>query len=344
MKYKVLGNSGLMVSTLCLGTMTFGGKGKGLYEMVGTLEQPAVDELVKRAVDAGINFIDTANVYAEGRSEELTGQAIRNLGLKRDDLVIATKVCAAMGKGVNDQGLSRKHIMQQVEASLKRLQTDYIDLYQAHNWDPLVPLEETLRAMDDLITSGKVRYIGGSNYMGWYMMKAQAVAGKYQLHPYIAMQSHYSIATRELERDVIPALQDQKVGLMVWSPLCAGLLSGKYQRNGATTDAGRYQKVSFIPVDTERAFNILDVLHTMAAEKGTTVAQLALAWLLHQPVVTSVIIGANKLSQLEDNLLAVNVRLSAAELQQLDEVSRLSVEYPGWITGWRDHSFVKENS
>jgi len=336
MKYKVLGNSGLMVSTLCLGTMTFGGKGKGVYEMVGTLEQPAVDEQIKRAVDAGINFIDTANIYAEGRSEELTGQAIRNLGLKRDDLVLATKVCAPTGKGVNDQGLSRKHIMQQVEASLKRLQTDYIDLYQAHNWDPLVPLEETLRAMDDLISSGKVRYIGGSNHMAWYLMKALAVADKHGLHSYISMQSHYSIATRELERDVVPALLDQNVGLMVWSPLCAGLLSGKYQRNGETTEAGRYQHHSFIPVDTARAFNILDVLHVMAADKGTSVAQLSLAWLLHQPAVSSVIIGANKMSQLEDNLGAVDVTLTPEELKQLDEVSKLAVEYPGWIAYRRD--------
>jgi len=334
MKYKVLGNTGLTVSTLCLGTMTFGGK--GIYQVVGTLGQTAVDELFKRAVDVGINFIDTANIYSEGMSEELTGQAIRNLGLKRDDLVIATKVCAAMGPGVNDRGLSRKHIMQQVEASLKRLNTDYIDLYQAHAYDPVVPLEETLRAFDDLVTSGKVRYIGASNNGAWHLMKALACAEKYKLQPYISMQSHYSIATRELEREIIPALTDQNVGLMVWSPLCAGLLSGKYKRNGEAIEAGRYKQYSFIPVDTERAFNILDVLHAMAAEKGTTVAQLSLAWLLHQPAVTSVIIGANKLSQLDDNLQSIDVQFTAEELQKLDEVSKLSVEYPNWIFNWRN--------
>ncbi|SHL94799.1 aldo/keto reductase [Chitinophaga sp. CF418] len=334
MKYKVLGNTGLTVSSLCLGTMTFGGK--GIYQVVGTLGQSAVDELFKRAVDAGINFIDTANVYSEGMSEELTGQAIRNLGLKRDDLVIATKVCAAMGPGVNDKGLSRKHIMQQVEASLKRLNTDYIDLYQAHAYDPVVPLEETLRAMDDLVTSGKVRYIGASNNAAWHLMKALACAEKHNLQPYISMQSHYSIATRELEREVIPALTDQQVGLMVWSPLCAGLLSGKYKRNGESTEAGRYKQYSFIPVDTERAFNILDVLEVMAVEKGATVAQLSLAWLLHQPAVTSVIVGANKLSQLDDNLQSVNVQFTSEELQRLDEVSKLPVEYPNWIFDWRN--------
>ncbi|MCF6406176.1 aldo/keto reductase [Chitinophaga filiformis] len=334
MKYKVLGNTGLAVSTLCLGTMTFGGK--GIYQVVGTLGQPEVDKLFKRAVDAGINFIDTANIYSEGMSEELTGQAIRNLGLKRDDLVIATKVCAAMGAGLNDKGLSRKHIMQQVEASLKRLNTDYIDLYQAHAYDPVVPLEETLRAMDDLITSGKVRYIGASNNGAWHLMKALACAEKHNLHAYISMQSHYSIATRELEREVIPALVDQRVGLMVWSPLVAGLLSGKYKRNGESTEEGRYKKFSFIPVDTERAFNILDVLQEMAAEKGSTVAQLSLAWLLHQPAVTSVIIGANNLSQLDDNLQSVNVQFTAEELQRLDDVSRLPVEYPNWIFDWRN--------
>jgi aryl-alcohol dehydrogenase-like predicted oxidoreductase len=333
MNYKVLGNTGLSVSTLCLGTMTFGGK--GIFEKVGTLDQPAVDELFKRSVDAGINFIDTANVYSYGLSEELTGQAIRNLGLKRDDLVIATKVCGVMGAGVNEKGLSRKHIIEQVEGSLMRLKTDYIDLYQAHAYDPLTPLEETLRAMDDLVKSGKVRYIGASNNTAWHLMKALTVSEKYNLNSYISMQSHYSIATRELEREVIPALKDQKVGLMVWSPLVAGLLSGKYKRNGESTDPGRYQQASFIPFDKERAFNILDVLESMTAAKGATVAQLSLAWLLHQPAVTSVIIGANKMSQLDDNLGSVNVQFTAEELKRLDEVSKLTVEYPHWVLDWR---------
>ncbi len=332
MKYKVLGNTGLSVSALCLGTMTFGGK--GIFQMAGTLDQPQVDEVFKRSVDAGINFIDTANMYSEGLSEELTGQAVRNLGLKRDDLVIATKVCGTMGPGVNEKGLSRKHIMEQVDGSLRRLKTDYIDLYQAHAYDPVTPLEETLRAMDDLIKSGKVRYIGASNNTAWHLMKALACSERNNLHSYVSMQSHYSIATRELEREMIPALLDQKVGLMVWSPLVAGVLSGKYKRNGESTDPGRYQQYSFIPFDKERAFNILDVLESMAAAKGATVAQLSLAWLLHQPAVTSVIIGVNKMSQLDDNLQSVNVQFTEEELKTLDEVSKLTVEYPHWILNW----------
>jgi len=333
MKYKVLGNTGLTVSTLCLGTMTFGGK--GIFEKVGTLGQAEADLLVKRSVDAGINFIDTANLYSEGMSEVITGQAIRNLGLKRDDLVIATKVCGVMGTGPNEKGLSRKHIMYEVEASLKRLGTDYIDLYQAHNIDPIMPVEETLRAFDDLVKSGKVRYIGASNYGGWHLMKALAIADKKNLTPYVSMQSLYSLATRELEREVIPVLKDQNVGLMVWSPLVGGLLSGKYKRDKQAA-GGRLDVISFIPFDQDRAYNILDVLHEMAAQKGATVAQLALAWLLHQDVVTSVIVGANKMSQLEDNLGAIDVVFTAEELKQLDEVSKLTVEYPGWIHGWRN--------
>lgn len=334
MKYKLLGNTGLTVSTLCLGTMTFGGK--GLYERLGNLDQGEADAMLKRSVDAGINFIDTANVYSDGQSEEITGKAIRNLGLKRDDLVLATKVCGAMGTGPNDKGLSRKHIMREVEASLKRLDTDYIDLYQVHNIDPIMPVEETLRALDDLVKSGKVRYIGASNYGGWHLMKALAIADKKNLTPFISMQSLYSLATRELEREVVPVLKDQNVGLMVWSPLCGGLLSGKYKRNKEESTPGRLDGGSFIPYDAARAYNILDVLHEMSASKGASVAQLALAWLLHQPVVTSIIVGASKLTQLEDNIGAVDVDFTAEELKQLDEVSKLTVEYPGWIHGWRN--------
>jgi aryl-alcohol dehydrogenase-like predicted oxidoreductase len=354
MKYNLLGSTGLKVSELCLGTMTFGGK--GWAKMIGTLDQAAVDTIVKRSIDAGINFIDTANVYSEGWSEELTGQSIKNLGLNRDDLVLATKVRGQMGQGPNDSGLTRKHILRQVEASLKRLGTDYIDLYQIHSFDPLTPWQETMWALDDLVKSGKVRYIGASNVAAWQLAQALDFAAYTRVASFISLQAYYTIAGRDLEREVIPLLNDQKVGLLVWSPLAGGFLSGKYKRedfkqggSGAAGNAGasgssgggsesgaagRRTGFDFPPVDKDRAFDILDVLHPMAQSKGVSVAQLALAWLLHQPAVTSVIIGANKMEQLEDNLASINVQFSTEDLQRLDEVSRLPLEYPGWMLEW----------
>ncbi|MBS1607009.1 MAG: aldo/keto reductase [Bacteroidetes bacterium] len=328
MKYNLLGNTGMRVSELCLGTMTYGGVGR--FAPIGSLGQDAVDEQVRAAVDAGVNFIDTANVYSFGVSEELTGRAIRNLGLRRDDLVLATKVFRPMGQGPNDEGLSRKHIFREAEASLKRLQTDYIDLYQIHAFDPLTPLEETLDVMNDLVRSGKVRYIGASNLAAWQLMKALAHSSYHGLSRFVSLQAYYSVASRELERELIPLLLDQKVGLMIWSPLAGGLLSGKYKR-GQAPDQGRLSGFDIIPVDKEKAFDIVDVLRTMAEAKGFSVAQLALAWLLHQQAVSSVIIGANKMEQLVANLDSVNVVFTAEELARLDEVSRLSPEYPGWI-------------
>ena len=329
MKYNTLGNTGLLVSELCLGTMTFGGK--GYWTAIGQVGQEHVDQLVKRSVDAGINFIDTANVYSEGLSEEMTGQAIRNLGLKRDELVIATKVRGQMGEGPNQTGLSRGHIFHQVEESLRRLNTDYIDLYQIHGFDPLVPLEETLRALDDIVRSGKVRYIGCSNLAAWHIMKALAYSEHRGLAKFISLQAYYTVAGRDLERELIPLLLDQQVGLMVWSPLAGGLLSGKYKRDEDGPEGSRRVEFDFPPVNKDRAFDILDAMHPMAEKKGITVARLALAWLLHQPAVTTVIIGAKKMEQLEDNLAAVEVTLSEDELQQLDEVSQLPPEYPQWM-------------
>jgi aryl-alcohol dehydrogenase-like predicted oxidoreductase len=331
MKYNVLGNTGLRVSEICLGTMTFGGE--GIFRDVGTLGQPEADALVRQAVEAGVNFIDTANMYSAGRSEEMLGQALRNLGLSRDALVLATKVRAATGSGPNDVGLSRKHILQEVEASLDRLQTDYIDLYQIHASDPLTPVEETLRVLDDLVRSGKVRYIGASNVSAWALMKALDVSFYKGLARYASLQAYYSLASRELEREIVPLLEDQRVGLLVWSPLAAGLLSGKYTRENTGKAGGRRDKVAFPLVDTERAFAILDVLRPMAEAKGTSVAQLSLAWLLHQLVVSSVIVGANNPEQLADNLGATRVQFTPEELNQLDPVSSFSPEYPGWIIG-----------
>lgn len=329
MKYNLLGNTGLKVSELCFGTMTFGGK--GMFSVIGNLGQQAADELIKQAVDGGINFIDTANVYSEGMSEEITGQAVRNLGLNRDELVIATKVRGKMGEKPNDIGLTRKHIMQQADASLKRLKMDYIDLYQIHSYDPQTPVEETIRALDDLVRSGKVRYIGASNMAAWQLMKALGYSTYNHMEKFVSLQAYYTIAGRDLERELIPLLNDQKLGLMVWSPLAGGLLSGKYNRNEEKKEGGRRANFDFPPVNKERAFDIIDVLTPMAEAKKASVAQLSLAWLLHQQAVTSVIIGANKTEQLADNLKSVDVKFTAEELQQLDTASKLSAEYPGWM-------------
>lgn len=328
MKYNLLGNTGLKVSELCLGTMTFGGR--GMWTAIGTLPQEQVNELVKQSVDSGINFIDTANVYSEGLSEQMTGQAVRDLGLNRNDLVIATKVRGKMGEGPNNTGLSRKHILQQADESLVRLNTDYIDLYQIHGFDALTPMQETLEALDILVKSGKVRYIGCSNLAAWQIMKALGISAQEHLSKFVSLQAYYTIAGRDLEREIVPMLLDQNMGLMVWSPLAGGLLSGKYNRNTETKE-GRRVNFDFPPVNKDKAYDIIDVMQNIADEKQVTVAQVALAWLLHQPAVTSVIIGANKPHQLDDNLDSVNVQLTVEELGKLDEVSKLSPEYPGWM-------------
>lgn len=328
MKYNLLGNTGLKVSELCLGTMTFGGR--GMWTAIGTLPQEQVNSLVKQAVDGGINFIDTANVYSEGLSEQMTGQAIRDLGLKRSDLVVATKVRGKMGEGPNDSGLSRKHILQQADESLQRLNMDYIDLYQIHGFDALTPLEETLDALDSLVKAGKVRHIGCSNLAAWQIMKALGISAREHLSKFVSLQAYYTIAGRDLERELVPLLLDQKLGLMVWSPLAGGLLSGKYGRD-VESGEGRRANFDFPPVNKDKAFDIIDVMREIATAKDVTVAQIALAWLLHQPAVTTVIVGANKPQQLADNLASVNVELSDDELAQLDEVSKLAPEYPGWM-------------
>lgn len=328
MKYKLLGNTGLKVSELCLGTMTFGGR--GTWTHIGALPEDEAKELVKIAVDAGINFIDTANVYSFGLSEQMTGKAIHDLGLKRYDLVIATKVRGMMGEGPNDAGLSRKHILQQVDESLERLQTDYIDLYQIHGFDPQTPMEETLETLDSLVKSGKVRYIGCSNLAAWQVMKALGISAQQHLSKFVSLQAYYTIAGRDLEREMVPMLLDQKMGLLVWSPLAGGFLSGKYTRQNSDTE-GRRANYDFPPVDKEKAYDIVDVMQTIAAEKQASVAQIALAWLLHQPVVTSVILGAKKPEQLKDNLNSVNVTLTSEDLAKLNAVSELHPEYPGWM-------------
>jgi aryl-alcohol dehydrogenase-like predicted oxidoreductase len=326
MKFRQLADTGVFVSELCLGAMTFGGKGQ-MWEVIGGLDQAAVDGIVHRALDGGINFIDTANVYSGGESETMVGKAIAG---RRQDIVLATKVRGRMGPGPNQVGLSRLHIIDSVEASLKRLNTDYIDLYQIHRFDPLTNIEDTLRALDDLVRSGKVRYIGCSNLPAWYLMKSLAVSREQHLERFKCTQSFYSLAGRDLDRETIPLLNDQGLGLLVWSPLAGGFLSGKFTRDSGD-DSARRAKFDFPPVNKERGFAILDVLIPIAKAHGVTVPQVALAWILANPAVTSVIIGARKLTQLEDNLKAVDLTLSAEDMKALDDVSKLAPEYPAWM-------------
>lgn len=329
MQYHQLGNTGVFVSRLCMGAMTFGGA-EGIFKAIGGLPQHDVDALVENSIDAGINFFDTANVYSGGESETMLGKA---LGSKRKEIVVASKVFGRMGKGANEVGLSRLHIMHEAEASLERMNTDYIDLYQIHGFDAVTPLEETLSALTDLVRQGKVRYIGCSNLAAWQIMKALGISAMRHLEKFVTLQAYYSLAGRELEREIVPMLLDQKLGLLVWSPLAGGLLSGKFTRGGAVDNDARRTKFTFPPVDQEKAYDIVDVMRTVAERHSATVAQVALAWLLHQPSVTSVIIGAKKTTQLKDNLGAVDVKLSAEDLKQLDEVSKLRPEYPGWMFG-----------
>lgn len=328
MKYRLLGNTGLKVSELCLGTMTFGGR--GIWTAIGSLPQQTVNELVRQAVDAGINFIDTANVYSEGLSEQMTGKAIRDLGLNRNELVIATKVRSQMGPGPNNSGLSRKHILQQADESLMRLNMDHIDLYQIHGFDALTPMQETLEALDTLVRTGKVRYIGCSNLAAWHIMKALGISELRQLSKFVSLQAYYTVATRDLERELVPMLLDQKMGLMVWSPLAGGFLSGKFTRHDSAGE-GRRVSFDFPPVNKEKAYDLIDRMQTIADVRQVTVAGIALAWLLHQPVVTSVIVGAKKSEQLADNLKSVDVQLTAEELASLDEIGKLPSEYPAWM-------------
>ena len=307
--------------------MTFGGAGS-IFEAIGGLTQHDVNTLVDNSIDAGVNFIDTANVYAGGESETLLGKA---LGAKRKDVVVASKVFGRMGPGANQVGLSRLHIMREAEASLQRMNTDYIDLYQIHGFDSLAPLEETLGALTDLVRQGKVRYIGCSNLAAWQIMKSFGISALNHLEKFITLQAYYSLAGRELEREIIPMLTDQKMGLLVWSPLAGGFLTGKFTRAGATDDTARRSKFGFPPVNLDKAYDIVDAMTAVGKRRNATVAQIALAWLLHQPSVTSVIIGAKKQTQLKDNLESVDVKLDDADLKEIDAVSRLTPEYPGWM-------------
>ena len=332
MRNHPLGRTGLFVSELCLGTMTFGGT-DGIWGKIGDLGQADAERLVGQALDAGINFIDTADVYSGGVSETLTGQALKNLKIPRESVVVATKVFGETGPGANARGASRGHIMDGVKASLKRLQLEHIDLYQIHGFDPATPIEETVRALDQLVRHGHVRYVGVSNWAAWQIVKALGVSERLGLARFESLQAYYTVAGRDLEREIVPMLRSEGVGLMVWSPLAGGLLSGKYQSGAkANAEAGsRRQSFDFPPVDRARADVVIDAMRPIADAKGVSVAQIALAWLLHQPQVTSVIVGAKRPDQLADNIGATTVKLGADELKALGEASALPAEYPGWM-------------
>jgi len=329
MRYRKLGNTGLIVSEMCLGAMTFG-SGEGMWATVAGVSQENVTELIKTAFDRGINFIDTADFYSNGRSEVVTGNALKVLGQARDSYVLATKVLLRMGQGHNQIGLSRYHIMQNIDASLKRLQVDHIDLYQIHGRDPFTPLEETLDALDDCVRAGKVRYIGLCNLSAWEVMKSLWISDRKNLARFESLQMYYSLAGRDIERELVPLAKDQNLAILPWSPLAGGLLSGKFSRD-SSPDGARRATLDFPPVDRERAWRVLDVMRPIAADHLVSVAQVALAWLLAQAHVTSVIIGAKNQEQLLDNIAATELELSLEQLKAIDEASALPSEYPQWM-------------
>ncbi len=334
MKYRLLGRTGLKVSELCLGTMTFGEK----FFNIGVVDQTGANAMVARSLEAGINFFDTADVYSYGESETITGKALKDSGVARDKVIIATKVRGAMSEAstagtgdVNNVGLSRQHIFASIEQSLRRLDTDYVDLYQVHGWDLLTPVEETLRALDDVVSQGKVRYLGCSNWSARHLMKALVLSREKDWSGFVSLQAYYSLAGRDLEHELLPLCREEGLGLLPWSPLSGGFLSGKYRRKNPNPDGARRTGFDFPPIDEERGFDAVDALEVIAKKKGASIAQVALAWLLAQQGVTSIIIGANKMSQLEDNLKSANLELTAEEVEQLSRTTARRAIYPQWM-------------
>jgi aryl-alcohol dehydrogenase-like predicted oxidoreductase len=327
MEYRQLGRSGLRVSALTLGTMTFGGRGN--FKNVGDTDVEGARRQVDMALAAGVNLIDTADIYSGGLAEEIVGEVLQG---RRDDVLIATKVRFPMGEGPNDAGLSKQHIIAGCEASLRRLRTDHIDLYQVHEWDGQTPLEETLRALEELVAAGKVRYVGVSNYAGWQLMKTLGIAERHDLPRFASQQIYYSLQERSAEYELLPLAVDQGLGTLVWSPLAGGLLSGKYRRGQAAPEGSRHVTEWDEPpvYDEDRLYDTIDVLVEIADGHGVSAAQVALAWLLQRPTISSIVIGARTEEQLADNLHAADLELSPAERDRLEEVSRPPLLYPYW--------------
>jgi aryl-alcohol dehydrogenase-like predicted oxidoreductase len=326
-EYRQLGASGLRVSSLSLGTMTFGGRGK--FALVGETGAKAAARQLDMALDSGVNLIDTADVYSDGLAEEILGEVLPG---RRERVLVATKARFPMGTGANDAGLSRHHLIEGCDASLRRLRIDHIDLFQVHSWDGQTPLEETARALDELVSSGKVRYIGASNHSGWHLLKALGVQRLLGCHPYVSEQIYYSLQERSVEYELIPAAIDQGLGVLVWSPLAGGLLSGKYRRDQDPPDGGRQLTDWGEPpvYDQEKLYDTVEVIVEIAQGHGCSASQVALAWLLGRPAVSSVIVGARTDEQLADNLAAAELALSADDRRRLDEVSAPPIIYPYW--------------
>lgn len=335
MRYNLLGKTGLYVSKLCLGAMTFGGS-KGMWQTIGQLGQKESLELISAALDAGVNFIDTADVYADGESERLVGEALKSLSRPREQLVVATKVRGRVGPGINQVGLSRSHILASIDASLKRLALDHVDLYQIHGFDPATPIEETVRALDDVVRSGKARYVGFSNLPAWVASHAITFAEQNGLARFQSAQVYYSMVGRDIEREIAPLCQARGLAVLPWSPLAGGLLSGKFDPEKKGPADARRASFDFPPVNMERLPRVLSALRRVAEETGVSVARVALAWELTKPFVTSIIIGAKRPDQLADNLAATELQLSSEQLQVLDEASALPPEYPGWMVGFQN--------
>ncbi|HKD48981.1 MAG TPA: aldo/keto reductase [Rhizomicrobium sp.] len=330
MKYNRLGRTGLYVSRICFGTMTFSGE-NFLGGVIGNSDQKEATHLINKCLEAGVNFFDTADVYSAGNSEIMTGHAFRDLGLQRSEFVLATKVYGRMGKGVNDIGASRGHIMDGISRSLERLKLDYVDLYQIHATDLITPVEETMQALNDLVRQGMVRYVGVSNWTAWRIAKANGIAERHGWARIDSLQAYYSIAGRELERELVPLVEEDRIACLPWSPLAGGYLSGKFSPGVGGKAEGRRKSFDFPPLDKDKADNIVAVMRPIAKAHNSSVARVALAYVLAKPWVTSVIIGARNEKQLDDNLEAVDLKLTAEEMTKLDETSALTSEYPHWM-------------
>lgn len=331
MKYNFLGNTGLIVSELCFGTMTFGGSSGGIWEAIGKQQQQEVNDLMKVVADSGINFIDTANVYSFGESEKLLGQSIIDLGLNRNDLVIATKVRGRMSQGRNNVGLSRYHIFQSVDESLQRLQLNHIDILYVHGFDPHTPVEEVMHSLNDIVLTGKVRYIAVCNWPAWVVMKGLGIAEKNGWNKFVGLQYFYSLAGRDIEREILPLAEDQNLAVMPWSPLAGGFLGGKYSRNSDKAEGSRRSNFDFPPINKEKTYDLIDIITEVGKQHNATVAEVALAWVRQQKGITSTIIGAKNVDQLNANIKSTEVQLSADDLKKIDEISALPKEYPGWM-------------